>query len=321
MVDFQTVSVVRPVSGPACHMTRWTPLPSPRHSSSWHRAHGTACGDRVEPVPVMDQHHRPLLNGWRQSNTGRRTWRRGALPLSAARREGMADTPPRGSGDGPYIQYRALARSTKTPNGRGSASLGLYLAFVLTENPAWAGVSRTRRQLYGWPCRKPRAAGGQPLLSRPRSLCSERETPQDGGTPASTRHDSRWRWATPYGRGQTQRPATWSTTQTEGPGQTGGSRQPTMSSDKGEGDPARLGKRNLQVEPQHNPNGKGQRPDEFPLVPQATSRTQDPDPGPWAHRPGPEPGQTGTPDSFRGFSCRKRGKPRRRRFRTISGAR
>ena len=84
----------------------------------------------------MDQHHRPLLNGWRQSNTGRRTWRRGALPLSAARREVVADTPaPRQQG-WTVTQYRALAKSTKAPHGRGYTIRKDNFSSILTIAPS-----------------------------------------------------------------------------------------------------------------------------------------------------------------------------------------
>ncbi len=100
MVDFQTVSVVQPVIGRDGR--RYQPSAIPHHGIEMVSSTRPACGDRLEPVPLMDHHHRPLLNGWRQSNTRRGDGhqepldRRGNHPPrgrapSAARREGEID--------------------------------------------------------------------------------------------------------------------------------------------------------------------------------------------------------------------------------------
>ena len=69
-----------------------------------------ACGDRLEPVPLMDHHHRPLLNGWRQSNTRRGDGhqepldRRGNHPprgRAPSRRAGRGHGPARTGADRP----------------------------------------------------------------------------------------------------------------------------------------------------------------------------------------------------------------------------
>ena len=111
----------------------WTSIIGP---SSWYRAHGTACGDRLEPVPPMDHRHQPLLNGWRQSNMQRGDGHQESL-------DRRGNHPPRG-----------LAPLRGAPGGDGGHT-----------GPEAAGMDR-RSSTGHWPGRlRPRKGGGGPTSS------------------------------------------------------------------------------------------------------------------------------------------------------------
>ena len=61
-----------------------------------------------------------FLCGCRPSDTRAGPGAAGPCPSPRRAGRGWRTHRPRGSGDGPYTQYRALARSTKAPQGRGS---------------------------------------------------------------------------------------------------------------------------------------------------------------------------------------------------------